>query len=717
MIGNMKFSPVIILVLLILGVRSAHALDQDSDGMSDVWQRIHNITTGDTATDIDGDGQSNGKEAEAGTNPHNPNDFFRTSDFSINPTFDEVSLSWRSVEARYYEIQKSTDLVSWSYSSYGYGAYNQTTTSATFTPYLPGQSKMFFRVRGYPAYDYDSDGDGLQSWEERLLGTDPNDFDGDTDNDGMSDGWEFINQLNPLSAADAAADLDSDGVSNYWEFRLGYNPRSTDTDGNGTIDGEGDFDNDGLSDRDELETHNTNPSEPDSDGDGASDGDEIRNGTDPNSANSHSPVWRGVYSSIQYDFDDYPPSSGGRRGYLTISASWDASLNSTTSISSEIAWPDLSGRLDSEAPLPQTMPTQTGGLAAAYGYAHLLPNPPCYHASLQHGRFWIESRPAPSTDLTRIALLVTERSVDGQPSTPVVQSVSATIPAGSTVSQPISLLPSFTTNPTGNTYHNESVNMSILPVELVLGTNKLDLLDTQKWEVKIVGSLPTGVTVTNYTFEMRRASETTWYQMKTGTSAVYTEKPRVAGKFKVAAILTVNGQTVRTNEADLEVQFPDANKILAGAGVQAHLDQSWQATLSSTTPTSRREEGFWIKINTKDAKYEFTATLYGPVVDNTAGAFISLGTKPADNPPSPLPNADGATYTISSFHTHTPTFYRAVGRPVGPSSADLAADLADNVNGFVFDYVGDTLENIPAGHPLNSTAKIYNSGHIRRTTP
>lgn len=292
----MKISPVLFLVLLLLGVRSAHAVDQDSDGMSDVWQRVHNIASSDTATDIDGDGQSNGKEAEAGTNPRDPNDYFRTFDFSINPTFDEASLSWRSVEYRYYEIEQSTDLVSWAYTTYGYGELDQTTTSTTFSLYPPGQSKMFFRVRSYPEYDYDYDGDSLLSWEERLLGTDPYDYDGDTDNDGMEDGFEFIYLFDPLSSADGALDADGDQLTNAMESLLGLNPRVTDSDGNGTSDANEDRDLDGLTNIKEILTHGTDPAQPDTDLDGLSDGWEIlygysalvNNDTDGNPSNDAS---------------------------------------------------------------------------------------------------------------------------------------------------------------------------------------------------------------------------------------------------------------------------------------------------------------------------------------------------------------------------------------------------------------------------------------------
>lgn len=281
---------------MILGVRSAHALDQNGDGMSDVWQRVHNIANGDTASDPDGDGQNNGKEAEATTNPRDPNDYFRTFDFSVNSTLDEVSLSWRSVEERYYVIEQSIDLVSWDYASYGYGEYAQTTSLTTFSPYPSGQSKMFFRVRGYPDYDYDYDGDSLFSWEERLLGTDPYDYDGDTDNDGMDDGFEFIYQFDPLSSADGPIDTDGDLLTNAMESRLGLNPRVTDTDGNGTSDANEDRDLDGLTNIQEIVTHGTDPTQPDTDLDGLSDGWEItygfsaliNNDTDGNPSNDSS---------------------------------------------------------------------------------------------------------------------------------------------------------------------------------------------------------------------------------------------------------------------------------------------------------------------------------------------------------------------------------------------------------------------------------------------
>ena len=109
-------------------------------------------------------------------------------------------------------------------------------------------------------YSRDLDFDGLGQLTEESIGTDPNN--NDSDNDGMSDGWEYENGLNPL-LNDSYLDLDQDGMPNLWEynnslnlnfndalldpdkdgltniqeFYLGSNPNSIDTDKDGMPDG------------------------------------------------------------------------------------------------------------------------------------------------------------------------------------------------------------------------------------------------------------------------------------------------------------------------------------------------------------------------------------------------------------------------------------------------------------------------------------------------
>lgn len=74
--------------------------------------------------------------------------------------------------------------------------------------------------------DLDADGDGLWLEEELQIGTNP--ADADTDHDGLSDGWEVRNRLDPRDGQGpngADGDPDADGLSNRQESRAGTDPR------------------------------------------------------------------------------------------------------------------------------------------------------------------------------------------------------------------------------------------------------------------------------------------------------------------------------------------------------------------------------------------------------------------------------------------------------------------------------------------------------------
>jgi hypothetical protein len=58
------------------------------------------------------------------------------------------------------------------------------------------------------------------------IGGNPDEAANDLDRDGLPDGWEIQNGLNPTNPADASADLDGDGLSAVQEFRSGADPRS-----------------------------------------------------------------------------------------------------------------------------------------------------------------------------------------------------------------------------------------------------------------------------------------------------------------------------------------------------------------------------------------------------------------------------------------------------------------------------------------------------------
>lgn len=155
--------------------------------------------------------------------------------------------------------------------------------------------------------DADSDDDGLSDNEEiNNHSTDP--LDADSDDDGIIDGIETQYVfLDPNSASDASLDEDSDGLSNLQEVQIGTLPNDDDTDGDGLNDGQEvntsntdplnpDSDGDGLSDGDEINTTKTLPLDADSDDDGINDGPEVAGGTNPLAADATTPGLAHRYS-------------------------------------------------------------------------------------------------------------------------------------------------------------------------------------------------------------------------------------------------------------------------------------------------------------------------------------------------------------------------------------------------------------------------------------
>ena len=62
------------------------------------------------------------------------------------------------------------------------------------------------------------------------------------------------------------------------------------------------------------------------------------------------------------------------------------------------------------------------------------------------------------------------------------------------------------------------------------------------------------------------------------------------------------GKEFSSEPKKVEVQFPSFSKITSDGSVNSKVNAAWQNTLAATTTNSRREEGFWIKLNTQSEK-------------------------------------------------------------------------------------------------------------------
>jgi uncharacterized protein (DUF1800 family) len=86
-------------------------IDQDSDGLSDVWEAAYGQGLSPNG-DPDGDGATNAQEAAAGTDPQKTTSVLRVSDITT-PESGRVRLRWPTISGKRYQLQASPDFSQW----------------------------------------------------------------------------------------------------------------------------------------------------------------------------------------------------------------------------------------------------------------------------------------------------------------------------------------------------------------------------------------------------------------------------------------------------------------------------------------------------------------------------------------------------------------------------------------------------------------------------
>ncbi len=253
----MKIAIFSLLATLLLATNASAILDTNDNAMSDVWERQYNDGELFPPTflpngDADADGQSNVKEATAGTDPLSfdpPEGHFVQEIRHIPATWYEdpqeqgpvlvtpevFEIKWHGLARKEYSLLYSPNLNegSWIEVDYAVAQQDGPITIAFLAQDNQGMlpDKQFWRVE---VRDFDDDGDGLTNHEEQRIGTLA--YRGETFG-GIPDVW-LASYYTTVVGFDRDADDDNDGISNFDEFLHSTNPKAADTDGDQTSDGD-----------------------------------------------------------------------------------------------------------------------------------------------------------------------------------------------------------------------------------------------------------------------------------------------------------------------------------------------------------------------------------------------------------------------------------------------------------------------------------------------
>ncbi|MCP4161124.1 MAG: hypothetical protein GY760_13710, partial [Deltaproteobacteria bacterium] len=237
------------------------SLDSDSDGMPNSWEVENNLNpaVNDALEDFDSDGFSNFAEFVAGSDPSDINSkpvfTDKTEDFESGILSNPFVLSgdgeWSIVDSEGFSStkgfkspalsdKKSASFENTMYCESGDVSFRVSVSSEEFDYlyfYIDGELKgnwsgdVPYTQVSFPVtagmhtfkWKYSKDGAASGGTDNALI--DDITFPGslDSDSDGMPDGWEIINKLNPMFN-DANIDSDNDGFINLHEYYANTDP-------------------------------------------------------------------------------------------------------------------------------------------------------------------------------------------------------------------------------------------------------------------------------------------------------------------------------------------------------------------------------------------------------------------------------------------------------------------------------------------------------------
>lgn len=118
----------ILALATLAGFQPIYAVDENANGMSDVWEAVYGKSL-DPTHDNDGDGKTNRQESNAGTNPSDPASVHHVQSISSDGSI--ITLNWPTVPGKVYQIEVSHSL-------------NTTEWQAVGTPQM-GDGEMMMR--------------------------------------------------------------------------------------------------------------------------------------------------------------------------------------------------------------------------------------------------------------------------------------------------------------------------------------------------------------------------------------------------------------------------------------------------------------------------------------------------------------------------------------------------------------------------------------------